>query len=226
MEEVFGSEGESTPPPRRSPSPVSEAADEDLFGSDGEEVPANNAEEVPATNAEKEQEDEEEDLFGSDDDNEQQQPSAVSARPGRLSPEGDSQREELDGLFGSDDEAPQAQTKIRQTHSELSLPVLKKILIPKSTTGLCTMPNFLKIQTHPYDPEHHFPEDEEKKFKSAIDMIRWRYKTDGSGSLVLDTQGRPVRESNARMVKWSDGSLQMVVGSTVFNIDTVHIPDR
>ena len=57
-------------------------------------------------------------------------------------------------------------------------------------------------------------------------MVRWRYKRDESGEIVCDANGMPVRESNARMVKWSDGSYQYIVGSTVFNAELVPMHDR
>ena len=37
---------------------------------------------------------------------------------------------------------------------------------------------------------------------------------------MKDAQGNPLRESNARLVKWSDGSYQMVVGTEVFRVET------
>ena len=40
--------------------------------------------------------------------------------------------------------------------------------------------------------------------------IRWRYSTDESGN--------EVRESNARIVKWSDGSMSLYLGGEIFDI--------
>jgi RNA polymerase-associated protein LEO1 len=47
-------------------------------------------------------------------------------------------------------------------------------------------------------------------------VIRWRFKTNSLGEKVMGADGKPVRESNARFVKWSDGALQLVVGDEVF----------
>jgi RNA polymerase-associated protein LEO1 len=53
-------------------------------------------------------------------------------------------------------------------------------------------------------------------------MIRWRYQTDKvTGEIVrVGRSGEPVRESNARVVKWSDGSYTLHVGREVLEVDT------
>ena len=40
--------------------------------------------------------------------------------------------------------------------------------------------------------------------------IRWRYSQDESGN--------DIRESNARLVKWSDGTMSLYLGSEIFDI--------
>ena len=40
--------------------------------------------------------------------------------------------------------------------------------------------------------------------------IRWR--------TVFDKEGNAVKESNARMVKWSDGSMSLHLGSEIFDV--------
>lgn len=40
--------------------------------------------------------------------------------------------------------------------------------------------------------------------------IRWR--------TVFDKDGNAVKESNARMVKWSDGSMSLHLGSEIFDV--------
>lgn len=42
---------------------------------------------------------------------------------------------------------------------------------------------------------------------------RWRWGTDGEGASV--------RESNARFVRWSDGSLQLLVGDEVLDVKEI-----
>ena len=37
----------------------------------------------------------------------------------------------------------------------------------------------------------------------------------------MDEEGNQVRESNARFVRWSDGSLQLVVGDEVMDVKEI-----
>jgi RNA polymerase-associated protein LEO1 len=57
-------------------------------------------------------------------------------------------------------------------------------------------------------------------FKFTTNIIRWRLKPDNSAKdgLARDSQGNPIRESNTRLVKWSDGSIQLLVGNEAFNV--------
>ena len=64
---------------------------------------------------------------------------------------------------------------------------------------------------------------EKKRLSRAEALIRWRWKRDKDGNLVpnwfehnlkiRDGTGKPVRESNARIVRWSDGTYQLYIGS-------------
>ncbi|VDM55133.1 unnamed protein product [Angiostrongylus costaricensis] len=49
----------------------------------------------------------------------------------------------------------------------------------------------------------------------AENTIRWRFAQDGSGNIV--------KESNAKIVRWSDGSMSMVIGKEVFDVESVPI---
>ena len=78
----------------------------------------------------------------------------------------------------------------------------------------------MKIQPAPFESSTHDVESEKCNFGKATAVIRWRFRRDSSGSIMKDAQGNPLRESNARLVKWSDGSYQMVVGTEVFRVET------
>lgn len=43
----------------------------------------------------------------------------------------------------------------------------------------------------------------------------------GSWRWGVDAEGNRVRESNARFVRWSDGSLQLVVGDEVMDVEEI-----
>ena len=97
---------------------------------------------------------------------------------------------------------------------------------------LLRLPNFLSIEPHPFHPATYADEageealDEEGRMRLKLrveNMIRWRFKRtineDGSeGDIEHDELGEPVRESNARVVKWSDGSLSLHLGDEIFDV--------
>lgn len=82
------------------------------------------------------------------------------------------------------------------------------------------LPNFLSVDTRPFDTETYEDEiDEEEtldeegrqrlKLKVA-NTIRWRK--------YINDQGETVQDSNARFVKWSDGSLSLHLGNEIFDV--------
>ncbi|XP_036157544.1 RNA polymerase-associated protein LEO1-like isoform X2 [Myotis myotis] len=72
----------------------------------------------------------------------------------------------------------------------------------------------------PFDPQYYEDEfaaekvlDEEERTRLKIKVentVRWRVRR--------DTAGNEIQESNARMVKWSDGSMSLHLGSEVFDV--------
>lgn len=95
---------------------------------------------------------------------------------------------------------------------------------------LARIPHFLRYVTTPFEPNTWDEEQEEKTlleegFNSGFgndvgaasllrtsNTIRWRY-TD-----QVDEDGAKVPESNARIVRWSDGTMSLQVGSELFDI--------
>ncbi|KAL9187858.1 hypothetical protein ACHAXT_006236 [Thalassiosira profunda] len=91
------------------------------------------------------------------------------------------------------------------------------------TYHMVKLPNLVGIQPAPYDPKTHDMEGEEEEYKGHVhNMIRWRYKTDDNGEYLRDEKGQPIRESNTRLVKWSDGSYTLHVGKEVLEIDNLN----
>lgn len=82
-------------------------------------------------------------------------------------------------------------------------------------------PNFLSVDTHPYNPDWYEDEidedelqDEEGKGRLKLKVentIRWR-------SVLNPRTMEETKESNARIVKWSDGSTSLYLGSEIFDI--------
>jgi len=87
--------------------------------------------------------------------------------------------------------------------------------------NLCKLPNFLSIDTRPFDAETYEDEIEDEseitddegraRLKLKVEnTIRWRH--------ALDDRGNLIKQTNTRYVKWSDGHLSLFVGSEEFDV--------
>ncbi|XP_075064103.1 RNA polymerase-associated protein LEO1 isoform X3 [Mixophyes fleayi] len=101
-----------------------------------------------------------------------------------------------------------------------------EVEIPKVNTDLgndlyfVKLPNFLSVEPRPFDPQYYEDEfedeemlDEEGRTRLKLKVentIRWRTRR--------DEEGNDIRESNARIVKWSDGSMSLHLGNEVFDV--------
>mmetsp|Transcript_28247 Transcript_28247/g.81697 ORF Transcript_28247/g.81697 Transcript_28247/m.81697 type:complete len:595 (-) Transcript_28247:94-1878(-) len=97
----------------------------------------------------------------------------------------------------------------------------------KMSLHVTKLPNLVGIQSQPYDPDTHDPEQEEQDYRGYThSMIRWRYKKTGGsdGTYDRDENGKLRRDSNARFVKWSDGTYTLHVGPEVFEVDQIGAP--
>ncbi|KAI1719081.1 leo1-like protein domain-containing protein [Ditylenchus destructor] len=89
-------------------------------------------------------------------------------------------------------------------------------------------PNFLSVDTKPFDPETYEDEmeddevlDEEGRTRLKLKIentVRWR--------LRKDEHGNDVKESNAKFVKWSDGSMSLFLGNEMFDVERQKIMDH
>ncbi|KAF9373109.1 Paf1 complex component, partial [Mortierella sp. AD011] len=109
---------------------------------------------------------------------------------------------------------------------------LPNIGLPYSSDNkiyLSRLPNFLNVDTKPFDPRTYDDEQEKnndesenmQKIKLKVEnTIRWRFKK-GQEDAPADEREK---ESNARFVRWSDGSLSLVLGDEMFqvNAQTLH----
>lgn len=126
---------------------------------------------------------------------------------------------ELDKILGISDEAPSVEQKVKTT-STMKLPLTYEIDSKDSTYFLRT-PNFIKMQPDVYDRSIHNTDAEKEQFGSTAAVVRWRYKTDANGALVTDSKGNFVRESNAKLIRWEDGTTQLIVGDAVYTAKMV-----
>lgn len=118
------------------------------------------------------------------------------------------------------------QEEEEQEHEEPAPETRIEVEIPRITTNLgkeihfIKLPNFLSVDTRPYDPQWYEDEidedevlDEEGRARLKLKVentVRWRNR--------YDELGNQIRESNARIIRWSDGSLSLHLGSEIFDI--------
>jgi RNA polymerase-associated protein LEO1 len=163
--------------------------------------------------------------------------------------------QETDDIFGSDEQVSDSnendsedeknyfkklesgkKSKIKEEKSEemdVDVPVIEmsSFLIPKPDKKnelLSIKPTIISIQPEPfntetYDAKDVRPELEEDKGKKNIKLkpdhfIRWRY--------VTNKNGDKIRQSNARIVKWSDNTKTLFVGKEAFGIKESKLPDQ
>ena len=84
------------------------------------------------------------------------------------------------------------------------------------------LPNIVAIQTEAFNQDTYDAADEEEQYRGYVhNMIRWRYKQGSNGEKLRDKEGKLVRESNSRLVKWEDGSYTLHIGNEAFEVDTI-----
>jgi len=89
-------------------------------------------------------------------------------------------------------------------------------------------PNFLSVESRPFDVDHYEDEvdeddqlDEEGRNRLKLrveNTIRWRYAQDPDGNII--------KQSNAKMVRWSDGTMSLYLGSEIFDVHLQPIQDH
>jgi len=91
------------------------------------------------------------------------------------------------------------------------------------TLHMTKLPNTLAIIHSAYDHFTYDPHEEEELYGSSTllsNIIRWRYAKDADGALRRDPHtGKLVRESNARIIQWSDGSKSIQVGEELMDLE-------
>ena len=123
-----------------------------------------------------------------------------------------------DDEFGGRDkdkepEEPVPETKIEHESPYIRADVGKEFHFVK-------LPNFLSVEPRPYDPETYEDELEEEETLDEEGRARLKLKVENTirWRTAFDKDGNAFKESNARMVKWSDGSLSLHLGSEIFDV--------
>jgi len=92
------------------------------------------------------------------------------------------------------------------THTPPALPTNAKLVLAR-------LPKILAIETKPFvveDFRNSADTDTHTHTRIPPMVARWRYARDSDNNLI--------KESNARLVKWSDGSLQLMIGKEALRV--------
>ncbi|KAF0880377.1 LEO1 protein, partial [Crocuta crocuta] len=90
------------------------------------------------------------------------------------------------------------------------------------------LPRFLSIEPKPFDPQYYEDEFEGKKVLDEEERTRLKLKVENTvrWRKRRDEKGNEVKESNTRVVRWSDGSLSLHLGNEVFDVYKAPLQDN
>ncbi|KAI8448713.1 Leo1-like protein-domain-containing protein [Phakopsora pachyrhizi] len=162
----------------------------------------------------------EEDLFGGeeDDDDEEEEEEKRNGAKEKL------RRRELEYEEDRNSDGELGETKNLQV-AEVTLPNLP---LPNPSDGKhwdFRLPNFLRLETAPFDEQSFLNGSDETEERDEVEksnstgnsthlsdhnVIRWRW--------VRGEDGTMVKQSNSRVIRWSDGSQSLQVGSELFDM--------
>ncbi|KAL9243290.1 hypothetical protein vseg_017195 [Gypsophila vaccaria] len=123
-----------------------------------------------------------------------------------------------EAMYGSEEEIENKQKeKLLGPPMELEIPLRPPPALPEKM-NMIRVSNIMGIDPKPFDPKTYvegdvFVTDEsgaKKRIRLENNIVRWRTVKKANGTLA--------QESNARFVRWSDGSLQLQIGNEVLDI--------
>ena len=161
---------------------------------------------------------------GDDDDDEgekptQKLPEKAASDADRNSPDrrGDYDMDQ-DDEFGGRDKDKEPEEPVPETKIEHEIPYIRADV--GKEFHFVKLPNFLSVEPRPYDPETYEDELEEEETLDEEGRARLKLKVENTirWRTAFDKDGNAFKESNARMVKWSDGSLSLHLGSEIFDV--------
>ncbi|KAL8141897.1 hypothetical protein V2J09_014929 [Rumex salicifolius] len=121
--------------------------------------------------------------------------------------------------YESDEENIEAKSKDKPTGPPLEFEIpLRPPPAQPEKMNLIRVSNIMGIDPKPFDPKTYVEEDvfvtdesgTKKRIRLENNIVRWRNVRKSDGSFAY--------ESNARFVRWSDGSLQLLIGNEVLDI--------
>ena len=140
--------------------------------------------------------------------------------------DGDSDRESVGDMKDLDDESErkdndkekEQEEVVPETRIEHEIPYIRADV--GKEFHFVKLPNFLSVEPRPYDPHTYEDEIDEEETQDEEGRARLKLKVENTirWRTSFDKEGNAYKESNARMVRWSDGSLSLYLGSEVFDV--------
>nr|CAG4644235.1 EOG090X0BPX [Lepidurus arcticus] len=145
----------------------------------------------------------------SDSEDERERDNEDEDRPARVVDEGKETRREE----GEEEVEAPPETRIDVEIPRITADMGKE-------THFVKFPNFLSVEPRPFDPQTYEDEVDEEETLDEEGRARLKLKVENTirWRTVFDQEGNAVKESNARMIRWSDGSLSMCLGSEIFDV--------
>jgi RNA polymerase-associated protein LEO1 len=145
--------------------------------------------------------DEEDQLFGDQDSDHQL---------------GENEEEDIFGAAEEDQDQYETQ-EIESRILETTIPRYPPSGTPGKDTYFARVPAFVTLEPHPFDSEKFLQDVENQSDKDSDRLrledentVRWRYARDEKGNMT--------KQSNARFVRWSDGTLSLQLGAEIFDV--------
>ncbi|WVQ74569.1 hypothetical protein IAR50_004170 [Cryptococcus sp. DSM 104548] len=159
------------------------------------------------------------DLFGDDDDEEEaprrREATSDSQRSGSRTPN------PLEYAEEDEDAGPGKQNVVT-----IAVPQWPHLSATDGKIWQMKLPAYINLDSQPFDSDHYrataeeAPDGTEKPLAAKSHMIgvkntiRWRWAT--------GPDGEPTRQSNARMLRWSDGSVSLQLGDDLYDLAPSH----
>jgi len=143
----------------------------------------------------------------------------------------DESREDMGIMFSSDEEpsgslGENIKRHEHQTHisSEEMIVEYADVPRPDKRLYLVKLPNILGMECKPFSASTYNGEEEDEEYEGEINMKRLNPETIVRWRKAYDKDGNEIKESNARIVKWSNGTQQLFIAGNTEILDVVTKP--
>uniref|UniRef100_H2YRA0 RNA polymerase-associated protein LEO1 n=1 Tax=Ciona savignyi TaxID=51511 RepID=H2YRA0_CIOSA len=120
--------------------------------------------------------------------------------------------------ISEDEEEPEQVKESMETRIEVEIPKIATDL--GSSIHFVRFPNFISAEARPFDPAVYEDEIEEDELLDEEGRTRLKLKVENTmrWKKYVDENGIELQESNSRLVRWSDGSMSLHLGSEIFDV--------